>query len=1102
MALFDYVQSNTGRAVSAPAVGFGSSVTTGNLIIVAILAEIDTATISSVVDNKGNTYTRAGFKQRSGINYSEIWYSANVSGGSSFTVTVTGSTGGIIAHIHEFVGSSGTSLDAHNEALSASTSVTATGAADLLFGFGNRNAGGYPTAGSGFTNREQFVFNYYSYTENKTASGSGSQTIDFSASDAILGVAFKGATTFTANVSVTATQTASVVKKPGKVPALVTSSSTVSRVMAPAKIISVIESSTVSLVRSAAKVISLATSCVVTVTKKANRILALVTSSSTVSVIKTAIKNLASLTATGTPTTTRVRTVVQTISVTATQVPSLIKQTLKLVTLTGFGNPTGTPTITRQAQRKLATVTGTGTASLIKQPGKVIVLVSTAVVSLIKSVARVLSVTSTEVATVIRQAQRKVTTVNSTGTPTTAALKAFLRTVSVTATGTPTFAPKSVFKIITVTTACVITLPKVITHAMATVTSTATASVVRQGQKIISAFTGLLTRSTFTAADNTLLSAYTPDVGPVWSGGDSGFKILSNRLTRLPFTIVHAFFNAGSANVRLEVDVIDVSNQTSLLIRRQDGGNYWEVFYDNVQIGWQLDVVVSGADNFIGALMPGNNGHIIFEANGNVITATGPGGDVRQVTDSRLNSATGAGIIMRGDNASTPAIVDNFICYVPGVATIIKTAGKQILVTVTGTPSFIRSTARALAVVISTAVASVIKQPRRTLGLVTSTATASLIRQAGRIVSATGTGTVTLIRFTVGRVVSLTGTGTPSLIKSTAHTMPVATGIGTASIVKRPGRIVSAIATGTASFVRLTNRIVSVVSTAVVVLVKLPAIIRSVVATDTASVSMLKVLLRTVSANATGTAVKVSQANRIVSVTASGTPTIVKFPKRILSVVSTAVVSLLKLPAIVRSVVSSAVATITKAAQIIRSANATGTASRVSQAKKVVTLTATGSPVRVSFVSRVLFVVAAGVAVVRRDPAVLRSVTSNATASKTLQGRKVLSAVASGSVVRVLQAGIVRSVNALGSSVLARSVLRIVFVIANGVRSVRVLPAVTLRVTASGIVSLLRVVAHKLRGLLGASGQSNKRSAVGGSNKTETSGPSSKRTTRAPNSNE
>lgn len=416
MALFDYVQSNTGRAVSAPAVGFVSSVTAGNLIIVAILAELDTTTISSVVDNKGNTYTRASFKVRTGLNYSEIWYAVNVSGGSSFTVTVTGSAGGVIAHIHEFVGSSGTSLDAHNEALSASTSVTTTGAADLLFGFGNRNAGGYPTAGSGFTNREQFVFNYYSYTENKTSSGSGSNTIDFSASDAILGVAFKGSTTFTSSVNATATQTATVakqakksvaaqsstgtatiVKQPNKAVA-VNQSNVVTLTKRPNKNISAATSNTVSLSRLANKIVALATAAVITVLKKANRTLAAVNSANVATVTKQPNKNISANTAS----TSSVARFPQKVFALATAVvitiPRLIAHKFGVIATSNVA------TVTKQSTRSHSRTTA-NVVTLTKRPNKNVSASTVNVVSLLRLASRIITRSTAVVVSLIKQGQ-------------------------------------------------------------------------------------------------------------------------------------------------------------------------------------------------------------------------------------------------------------------------------------------------------------------------------------------------------------------------------------------------------------------------------------------------------------------------------------------------------------------------------------------------------------------------------------------------------------------------------------------------------------------------------------------------------------------------
>lgn len=87
-----------------------SAVTSGNLIVVAISSWRDgTAQISSITDNKGNTYYRAldALDPRNVNHILSIWYAPNVIGGTSFTITTNAPTGAIQAitvAAHEYRG--------------------------------------------------------------------------------------------------------------------------------------------------------------------------------------------------------------------------------------------------------------------------------------------------------------------------------------------------------------------------------------------------------------------------------------------------------------------------------------------------------------------------------------------------------------------------------------------------------------------------------------------------------------------------------------------------------------------------------------------------------------------------------------------------------------------------------------------------------------------------------------------------------------------------------------------------------------------------------------------------------------------------------------
>lgn len=240
----------------------------------------------------------------------------------------------------------------------------------------------------------------------------------------------------------------------------------------------------------------------------------------------------------------------------------------------------------------------------------------------------------------------------------------------------------------------------------------------------------------FTDADNTLLSAHTPDVGPVWSqvatgtpGGTSttslligvgsktfttnvslsfptnsrcraystannanwmegpvtsdsattlvinvdttsgsgtladwnfvqaDFEIIGNQLTKKWATIVHAFVDAGTPEVSVSANFTSLQNLCSLIIRRQDSANYWELFY-NYAVGWQLDKVVGSVDNNQGPLLLGSTGTVSLSASGNVITARGPDGSTVQVIDATFNTATKVGLILDGFGGVASSVDD------------------------------------------------------------------------------------------------------------------------------------------------------------------------------------------------------------------------------------------------------------------------------------------------------------------------------------------------------------------------------------------------------------------------------------------------------------
>jgi hypothetical protein len=110
--------AGTGGSLSATA---GSSVTAGNLVIVGI-SQYNTG-VSSVTDNKSNTYTKAtaGVVSTQDV---EIWYSYITTGGTGLIITIGGQQYAALS-CDEFSGAAGSSVDAVEIGPSeGSTSIT------------------------------------------------------------------------------------------------------------------------------------------------------------------------------------------------------------------------------------------------------------------------------------------------------------------------------------------------------------------------------------------------------------------------------------------------------------------------------------------------------------------------------------------------------------------------------------------------------------------------------------------------------------------------------------------------------------------------------------------------------------------------------------------------------------------------------------------------------------------------------------------------------------------------------------------------------------------------------------------------------------------
>lgn len=182
-----YIQSNSGRAGSGQeSLAFLSNNTQGNMIIVGILCEVNSAISNTPSDTRGNSYSKAVSTSVSGGSGEiEIWYAPNITAGSN-TVSATCNSGATILHIHEYSGlATSVSLDqtAVNSTYSTSNPattplVTTTVPSELLFELGIANVNG-ATPTSPFSQREAYVWNTYSKTGDRTVSSIGSYQSSF-----------------------------------------------------------------------------------------------------------------------------------------------------------------------------------------------------------------------------------------------------------------------------------------------------------------------------------------------------------------------------------------------------------------------------------------------------------------------------------------------------------------------------------------------------------------------------------------------------------------------------------------------------------------------------------------------------------------------------------------------------------------------------------------------------------------------------------------------------------------------------------------------------------------------------------------------------------
>lgn len=139
---------NTGDTASnSIAATWGGNTATGNLSVLGVAWTGSGINVSSVTDSQGNTYqsARAKTAASSGIDYYQIWYAENITGGTTPTVTVNFSGSATFRRIgmHEVSGlATSGSLDQTNAGTATSGTtvnpgnVTTTVADEYLFAGG------------------------------------------------------------------------------------------------------------------------------------------------------------------------------------------------------------------------------------------------------------------------------------------------------------------------------------------------------------------------------------------------------------------------------------------------------------------------------------------------------------------------------------------------------------------------------------------------------------------------------------------------------------------------------------------------------------------------------------------------------------------------------------------------------------------------------------------------------------------------------------------------------------------------------------------------------------------------------------------------------
>lgn len=209
------IQGTTGTTgatfpASLTTTAFGSSVTTGNAILVALLVDgLAASTTFTMVDSVGNSYSRLSTSNQNNIDQVDMWLATNVTGGSGITITA-GNLGGTTAAIiaEEWSGVStvtpSSALDQQTTATNTSTTAVSVGptsatttANDVIWYVVGSSGSVTNTTATGFSNATSVVSNPSTLlVQSKVVSSTGTQSASSTLSSAqsweALVVAVKG----------------------------------------------------------------------------------------------------------------------------------------------------------------------------------------------------------------------------------------------------------------------------------------------------------------------------------------------------------------------------------------------------------------------------------------------------------------------------------------------------------------------------------------------------------------------------------------------------------------------------------------------------------------------------------------------------------------------------------------------------------------------------------------------------------------------------------------------------------------------------------------------------------------------------------------------